>query len=94
MPELKDSEFTWKAFQDSNNNELVANLANFINRVVVLTHKFYKGRVPELDLDTTFLGSGGDEYEYFDTELIVLHDEIQEMNEHLRKFDFRSALKK
>ena len=46
-----------------------------------------------MDLDTTFLGSGGDEYEYFDTELIVLHDEIQEMNEHLRKFDFRSALK-
>lgn len=94
MPELKDSEFTWKAFQDTNNNELVANLANFVNRVVVLTHKFFKGQVPEIDLDATFLGSGGDEYEYFDTELIVLHDEIQEMNQYLRTYDFRTAVKK
>ena len=35
MPELQDSEFTWKRFQESNNNELVGNLANFINRVIV-----------------------------------------------------------
>ena len=44
MPEQRDSEFTWKGYQESNNNELVNNLANFINRVVVLTNKYYEGR--------------------------------------------------
>lgn len=45
-PETKDSEFTWKDFQARNNNELVAILGNFVNRAVVLTHKFYEGEVP------------------------------------------------
>jgi methionyl-tRNA synthetase len=94
MPEQKDSEFTWKSYQDSNNNELVANLANFVNRVIVLTNKFYKGAVPEIDFDATFMGSNGDEYEYFDTELIVLHDEIQELCQSLRTYNFKDGLKK
>ncbi len=47
MPEFKDSEFTWKAFQDYNNNELVAILGNFVQRVFVLCHKYYGGEVPE-----------------------------------------------
>ncbi|UZO81931.1 methionine--tRNA ligase [Aquimarina sp. ERC-38] len=46
-PETKDNDFTWKDFQDRNNNELVGNFGNFINRVVVLTHKYYQGIVPE-----------------------------------------------
>ena len=45
-PETKDNDFTWKDFQAKNNNELVAILGNFINRVVVLTHKYYNGVVP------------------------------------------------
>ena len=45
-PETKDNDFTWKDFQARNNNELVANLGNFVNRAVVLTHKFFGGRVP------------------------------------------------
>ncbi|GGH45399.1 methionyl-tRNA synthetase [Mangrovimonas yunxiaonensis] len=46
-PETKDNDFTWKDFQARNNNELVAILGNFINRVVVLTHKYYSAVVPE-----------------------------------------------
>ena len=46
MPENKDSEFTWKDFQDRVNNELVAIFGNFVNRVVVLTNKYYEGIVP------------------------------------------------
>jgi methionyl-tRNA synthetase len=46
-PETKDNDFTWKDFQARNNNELVAIFGNFINRVVVLTNKYYDGRVPE-----------------------------------------------
>lgn len=46
-PETKDNDFTWKDFQTRNNSELVAILGNFINRVVVLTHKYYDGIVPE-----------------------------------------------
>jgi methionyl-tRNA synthetase len=47
LPETKDSEFTWKDFQAKNNNELVAIFGNFINRTLVLTHKYFEGVVPE-----------------------------------------------
>ena len=46
-PETKDNDFTWEEFQARNNNELVAIFGNFINRVMVLTHKYYDGYVPE-----------------------------------------------
>ena len=45
-PETKDNDFTWKDFQLKNNSELVAILGNFVNRTLVLTHKFYGGRIP------------------------------------------------
>ncbi|SDS56123.1 methionyl-tRNA synthetase [Polaribacter sp. KT25b] len=45
-PESKDNDFTWKDFQAKNNNELVAIFGNFINRVVVLTNKYYQGIIP------------------------------------------------
>ena len=45
-PETKDNDFTWKDFQARNNNELVAIFGNFINRVAVLTQKYYEGEVP------------------------------------------------
>ena len=48
-PENKDNDFTWKDFQAKNNNELVAIFGNYINRVVVLTHKYYDGNCPELN---------------------------------------------
>jgi methionyl-tRNA synthetase len=57
-PETKDNDFTWKDFQARNNNELVAIYGNFINRVVVLTNKYYNGMVPspgaysQVDMET------------------------------------------
>jgi methionyl-tRNA synthetase len=48
-PETKDNDFTWKDFQARNNSELVAILGNFVNRTIVLTHKFYNGKVPAFD---------------------------------------------
>ena len=45
-PETKDNDFTWSDFQQRNNSELVAILGNFVNRVLVLTHKYYDGAVP------------------------------------------------
>ncbi len=57
-PETKDNDFTWKDFQARNNNELVAIFGNFINRVVVLSNKYYQGVIPapnefsEIDLET------------------------------------------
>lgn len=47
-PETKDNDFTWKDFQGRNNSELVAIFGNFVNRAVVLTHKFFDGKVPAL----------------------------------------------
>jgi len=46
-PETKDNDFTWKDFQARNNNELVAIFGNFINRVIVLTNKYYNGVIPQ-----------------------------------------------
>ncbi len=51
-PETKDSEFTWKGFQDANNSELVSILGNFINRSLVLMHKLCKGKVPPLHVES------------------------------------------
>lgn len=48
-PETKDNDFTWKDFQTRNNSELVAILGNFINRTIVLTHKYFEGKVPEVN---------------------------------------------
>jgi methionyl-tRNA synthetase len=48
-PETKDNDFTWKDFQARNNNELVAIFGNFINRAMVLTHKYFEGQVPAVD---------------------------------------------
>lgn len=50
LPETKDSEFTWKDFQAKNNNELVAIFGNFINRALVLTGKYFEGKVPPLGI--------------------------------------------
>jgi methionyl-tRNA synthetase len=46
-PETKDNDFTWKDFQTRNNSELLAIFGNFVNRTVVLTHKYFEGKVPE-----------------------------------------------
>jgi methionyl-tRNA synthetase len=46
-PETKDNDFTWKDFQAKNNNELLAIFGNFINRTIVLTHKYFEGMVPK-----------------------------------------------
>ncbi len=51
IPEQKDSEFTWKEFQERNNNELVSILGNFVQRVFVLCHKYYEGRSPVADVE-------------------------------------------
>ena len=62
-PESKDNDFTWKDFQARNNNELVAILGNFVNRAVVLTHKYFEGKVPEraeiFDIDKDVLDQLG-----------------------------------
>ncbi|CAN5726483.1 methionine--tRNA ligase [soil metagenome] len=50
-PETKDSEFTWKGFQDALNSELVAIFGNFVNRTFVLMHKLCKGKVPPLHVE-------------------------------------------
>ncbi|MBS0011992.1 MAG: methionine--tRNA ligase [Bacteroidales bacterium] len=82
-PETKDNDFTWKEFQSRNNNELLAILGNFINRALVLTHKYFNGLVPALagtdDYDMKVLG-----------EIKVLRDNVASA---LDAFRFREALK-
>ncbi len=55
-PETKDNDFTWKDFQARNNNELVAVLGNFVNRALVLTQKYYGGKVPLAGFETNMTG--------------------------------------
>jgi methionyl-tRNA synthetase len=81
-PEAKDNDFTWKDFQAKNNNELVAVLGNFVNRTLVLTHKYYGGKVPE-------------PIEYSKEDIVIkmsLDSYVREMGESLEKFRFREAL--
>ena len=81
-PESKDNDFTWKDFQARNNNELVAIFGNFINRVVVLTNKYYDGQVPT---PNTF--SDVDE----DT-LAMLKKYPQIISKSIERYRFREAL--
>ncbi len=81
-PETKDNDFTWKEFQARNNNELVAIFGNFINRVVVLTHKYYGGRVPP----------AGD-YSAVDTDTLnKLKEYPQIISSSIERYRFREAL--
>ena len=82
-PETKDNDFTWDDFQARNNNELVAILGNFVNRAMVLTHKYFDGVIPTLgtlndyDLDT----------------LAEFKGVKQTLGENIENFHFREALK-
>ncbi len=82
-PETKDNDFTWKDFQARNNNELVAVYGNFVNRALVLTHKYFGGRIPELNELTTY-----------DRETIAEVQAIKARLEHeIEHYHFREGLK-
>ena len=82
-PETKDNDFSWKDFQSRNNSELVAILGNFVNRAVVLTHKYFEGKVPA-DLKP----------ESIDAETLAQIQPLkEEMQRYLDGYKFREALK-
>ena len=82
-PETKDNDFSWKDFQARNNSELVAILGNFVNRAVVLTHKYFDGKVPA-DLKP----------EAIDAETLAQIEPLKaEMQRYLDGYKFREALK-
>ena len=94
MPEQRDSEFTWKGYQETTNNELVNNIANFVNRVLVLTNKNYNGIVPDFDTKQTF--SSGENIEKQTTvseELARVNTKLEELCTAIEKFDFRGGLR-
>lgn len=82
-PETKDNDFSWKDFQTRNNSELVAIFGNFVNRAIVLTHKYFGGRVPA-DLKP----------EAIDAETLAQIPQIvSEIEENISSYKFREALK-
>ncbi|MAX68797.1 MAG: methionine--tRNA ligase [Flavobacteriales bacterium] len=81
-PESKDTDFTWKDFQARNNNELVAIFGNFINRVIVLTNKYWDGVVPPQN-----------DLEDYDKQVLEKLKEFPEkIGNSIEKFRFREAL--
>ncbi len=82
-PENKDNDFTWKDFQNRNNNELVAVLGNFVNRAIVLTHKYFDGEVPGI---TSLHDSDRDVL----TEIGTIGGSVEQS---LENFRFREAVK-
>lgn len=81
-PETKDNDFTWKDFQTKNNSELVAIFGNFVNRTVVLTHKYYNGKVPTAE-------------KYSKEDLLVLEELAkfpQKISSSIEQFKFREAI--
>ena len=82
-PETKDNDFTWKDFQARNNNELVAILGNFVNRSLVLTHKYFDGVIPALG-----------ELTDYDKETLDEFKNVKEtLGNDIEHFRFRDALK-
>ena len=82
-PETKDNDFTWKDFQARNNNELVAIYGNFVNRTLVLTHKYFEGKVP----------ARGELTDYDKETLKEFSDIKLEVEKLLDNFKFRDAQK-
>lgn len=82
-PETKDNDFTWRDFQNRNNSELVAIFGNFVNRAVVLTHKYFDGKVP----------AAGTLEEADKAALAEIADICGRLTENLENFHFREALK-
>lgn len=81
-PESKDSDFSWKDFQTRNNSELADIFGNFVNRTLVLTHKYYEGKVPTLG-----------ELEPIDHEALeVIRDSPEKIGKSIEAFRFREAL--
>jgi len=94
MPEQKDSEFTWSNFQELNNSDLVGKFANFINRVLVLTNKYYEGAVPDFDGSISVAGSQEEgTTSTYTTELKILHEKLVELTNFIEAYEFRAALK-
>ncbi|MBP3382933.1 MAG: methionine--tRNA ligase [Tidjanibacter sp.] len=82
-PETKDNDFTWKDYQARNNNELVAVLGNFVNRALVLTHKYYNGVVPEAS-----------ELTDYDKEILAELPKMKvALEDNIETYRFREALK-
>jgi len=82
-PETKDNDFTWKDFQARNNNELVAVLGNFVNRALVLTHKYFEGKVPPLNTLNDY-----------DKETLAEFANVKaDVEKYLDTYRFRDALK-
>lgn len=82
-PETKDNDFTWADFQARNNNELVAIFGNFVNRAMVLTHKYFEGKVP-----------AAGELQAIDTDAFEAISKVKEsLENNLETFHFREALK-
>ena len=82
-PETKDNNFTWKDFQARNNNELVAVYGNFVNRALVLTHKYFDGKVPAC----------GELTDYDKATIAEFMDVKAEVEKLLATFKFREAQK-
>lgn len=82
-PETKDNNFTWKDFQARNNSELVAILGNFVNRAIVLLHKYFGGMIPAagelLDIDREAMSQ--------------IQESVKELTANMDNFKFREALK-
>lgn len=82
-PETKDNDFTWSDFQARNNNELVAIFGNFINRAMVLTHKYFDGKVPATN-----------ELSNYDIATIEDFSDVKKrLEDNLEQFRFREAQK-
>ena len=83
MPETRDNDFTWLDFQTRNNSELVAIYGNFINRALVLTHKYFDGTIP----------TPGALTDYDRQTIAEWADTKERLSNHIEEFHFRDALK-
>ena len=83
LPETKDAEFTWKDYQTRVNSELVGIFGNFVNRVLVLTEKYFEGKVPAANVEYSRVESWPENY---------VNQQKLKITAHIEEFKFREAL--
>lgn len=92
LPENKDGDFKWDEFIALHDNELVANLGNFINRVVNLTHKYYEGKVPAVELETVIKDVEEEATTTVGKALAVLAEKLEKLEAFILKYEFKNAI--
>ncbi|MDC0230945.1 methionine--tRNA ligase, partial [Aureispira] len=92
LPENKDGDFKWDEFVALHDNELVANLGNFVNRVISLTHKYYNGKTPQTNAKVAINDLEEGSTTKIEDAIKIVLTKINKLEKHILSFEFKNAI--